>query len=128
MTTTAIRLHLIVVDDGGSGQQGWVLIQVQAMIERLVSEVFVAAAVASVQILLDVELLRHEVGQVFRFDVPHVQHRLVVRNELGFDEGAIGGVQLVVQWGHQILHADYLFDLVPIPVQIQPSRLEDLLR
>lgn len=107
VTATAVRLHFVIVDDGGVGQEGGILIQIESMVKRLVREVLVPATVAAVQVLLDVELFRDEVGQVFRFDVAHVQDwRLIIRNELGLDEGTIRRVQLVVQRRVQIVHAN----------------------
>lgn len=129
VTATAIGLHVVVVDDRCVGQERGVLVQVQveAVVERVVAEELVPAAVAAVQVLLDVELFGHEAGQVFRLDVAHVQHRLVVGDELGLDESAVRGVQLVVERRHQIINANQLLDLVPVPVQIQSRGLEDLL-
>lgn len=128
VTATAVGLHVVVVNDGGVGQQGRVLIQVQAVVQGLIRVQLVSAAVAAIQILLDRKLLGDEVGQVLRLDVADIQDRLIVWHELGLDQGTVRRVQLIVQRGHQVLSADHLLDFVPIPVQVEPGRFEDLLR
>lgn len=138
VTATAKGLHVVVVDDGGVGQHRWRLVEVQAVVQGLIGVHRVPATVAAAQVLLQRELLGDEVGEVLWADVAHVQDGLlrclwllllIVGNELGLDESAVRGVQLVVQRRHQqVLCADHLLDLVPVPVQIEASRLEDLLR
>lgn len=139
VTATAKGLHVVVVDDGGSGQHGGRLVEVQAVVQGLIRVHRVPTTVAAAQVLLQRELLGDEVGEVLRADFAHVQDGLlrclwlllwlIVGDELGLDESAVRGVQLVVQRRHkQVLCANHLLDLVPVPVQIEASRLEDLLR
>lgn len=87
VTTTAIRLHLIVVDDGGSGQKGFIQVQINTVIKGFViEEGLVAATATAIEILLNRELLLNELRQILRFDILDVQDRLIVRDEFGLDQ------------------------------------------